>query len=69
MFRVGDESFVLHDGAILKWSFGGWGLPGELILPETVEVLTPRSVVNAFKGGFEPEFHSSSVSLKPLVEE
>ena len=60
MFRVGDENLVVHDGEILKWSFEGWGLPGELILPETVEVLTPRSVVKAFKGGFKPEFHSSS---------
>jgi hypothetical protein len=48
------EPLLLRSGELRRWSFGGYG-PGRPADPDaTVEVLTPRSVVNAFAAGFEP---------------
>ncbi|MGB1479551.1 MAG: hypothetical protein ACPG9R_17380, partial [Marinobacter salsuginis] len=63
MFKAGDETYALFDGEVLKWDFEGYSAAQKGDLPKTVDVLTPRSVVNIFRSGFRPEFHPSVVSL------
>ncbi|MCM0612166.1 hypothetical protein KFJ24_06705 [Marinobacter sediminum] len=60
MFIVNDESYAVCDGKLLKWSFSGYGSADSETLPEKVDVLTPRSVVNIFTSGFRPEFHPTA---------
>lgn len=62
MFRVGDDSYAVCDRKIVKWGFEGYSAAEREDLPETVDVLTPRSVVNVFNSGFRPVFHSSTLS-------
>ncbi|WP_143968283.1 hypothetical protein [Tepidimonas fonticaldi] len=46
----------------LEWSFDGYR-PGPTVpASEVVQVLTPRSVVNAFAQGFEPRFHATALN-------
>jgi hypothetical protein len=60
MFQAETDSYAVCDDKILKWSFEGYiGVDRER-LPESVEVLTPRSVVNIFASGFRPEFHPTA---------
>lgn len=63
MFRAGNETYALCDGQVIKWGFEGYSAAKKKDLPETVDVLTPRSVVNIFMNGFRPEFHPSALSL------
>ena len=54
----GDPHLVLGD-ALLPWGPGGYAAP----LPRpasTVEVLTPRSTVNALRAGYPPRLHHSA---------
>lgn len=44
----------------LPWSFSGYGRPVQINFEAFVDVLTPRSVVNAFRAGFVPEVHASA---------
>jgi hypothetical protein len=62
MFQVGNESYAVCDQELVKWSFEGYSAAKKEDLPETVDVLTPRSVVNVFKSGFRPEFHPTAIS-------
>lgn len=60
MYAVDGEAYVVARQGQLKWSFDGY-LPGaSLDLHQPVEVLTPRSMVDAFDHGFEPELHPSA---------
>jgi len=62
MFQAGNKTYALCDGEVLEWNFEGYSAAIKEDLPETVDVLTPRSVVNIFMTGFRPEFHSSAVA-------
>lgn len=62
MFQVAGDSYAICDGEILEWSFEGYTAAEREKLPDTVDVLTPRSVVNVFSNGFMPDFHPSAVS-------
>ena len=62
MFEFDQKSYALCDGKILEWSFGGYSSADQEAFPETVDVLTPRSVVNSLATGFRPEFHASATS-------
>jgi hypothetical protein len=49
-----DRAYAVRSGALLPWSFAGYGAPAPLE-PETfADVLTPRSAVAALKAGYEP---------------
>jgi hypothetical protein len=50
----------------VKWTFGGYEPCAEVPDGQDVEVLTPRSVVNAFSRGFVPNIHPSA-SMKASV--
>lgn len=60
MFLLEGDSYAVYDGKILKWNFSGYTAADSLKLPETIAVLTPRSVVKVFASGFRPEFHSTT---------
>ena len=45
---------LLDSGRLHRWSFAGYGEPMAVRPDQSVEVLTPRSVVEAFAAGFSP---------------
>jgi hypothetical protein len=53
------QPHLLRDGLLFPWSPFGYG-PG-IVLPENGKtvVLTPRSVVNAFRAGYVPRMGES----------
>jgi hypothetical protein len=55
------EAYLVRADALLPWSFGGYGVPRAGPLPASVEVLTPRSAVDALRGGYVAELHPSAV--------
>jgi hypothetical protein len=63
MFQARNETYAICDGEVQKWDFEGYSAATKEDLPETVDVLTPRSVVNILMSGFRPEFHPSALSL------
>jgi hypothetical protein len=60
MFALGETAYVVSDHGFLPWSFAGYGQPQELDPGQAVDVLTPRSVVNAFGAGYVPVLHASA---------
>lgn len=60
IFGIGDQAFLVCKGGVRRWTFFGYE---ELTKPDLtipVAVLTPTSVVAAFRAGFEPVLHSSA---------
>lgn len=54
-------ALLVWRGALLPWSFDGYGPIKDALPPQTVvRVLTPASVVRAFASGFTPEVHPSA---------
>jgi hypothetical protein len=58
MVQDGDDSFLIADGRVLKWSPGGY-TKAERELSEA-KLLTPPSTVRAFAAGFRPVLHPSA---------
>ncbi len=48
------RAYAVRAGALLPWSFAGYGAPAALEPDAIVEVLTPPSTVAALKGGYKP---------------
>jgi hypothetical protein len=48
------RAFAVRLGALLPWSFAGYGAPAPLPTDTIVKVLTPPSTVAALKGGYRP---------------
>ena len=48
------RAFAVRSGALLPWSFAGYGSPAPLERAALVDVLTPPSTVAALKGGYRP---------------
>jgi hypothetical protein len=46
--------YVVRSGALLPWSFAGYGAPAPLDAEAFVDVLTPASTVAALKRGYKP---------------
>jgi hypothetical protein len=59
---VDGEPHLVRGDALLPWSFGGYGAPRAGRLPARVEVLTPRSAVDALRGGYVAGLHESATS-------
>lgn len=61
MFSVGEACYLVSKTGYLLWSFGGYG-PGRTLSQDAlVTVLTPKSVVAAFRQGFLPDVHPSAM--------
>ena len=48
------RAYAVRSGALLPWSFAGYGAPAPLDADAFVDVLTPPSTVAALKRGYEP---------------
>jgi hypothetical protein len=48
------RSYAVRSGALLPWSFAGYGAPEPLAPEAVVDVLTPPSTVAALKTGYKP---------------
>jgi hypothetical protein len=66
MFQVGHDIYAVCDGKVLKWSFDEYTVAERENIPETVDFLTPSSVVNVCAHGFSPELHPSPVASDSL---
>jgi hypothetical protein len=60
MIRLGGQPLLLAGGRPRPWSFLGYGPPTGL--PETAEVLTPRSIVAAIAAGYRPLVHPTALA-------
>lgn len=50
-----DKPFIINDARIYKWSASGYGEAQPLPQAKMATVLTPKSIVNAFKAGYQPQ--------------
>jgi hypothetical protein len=55
----GGKACAVRSGALLPWSFAGYGTPARLNADAFVDVLTPPSTVAALKGGYKPLWSES----------
>jgi hypothetical protein len=60
MVQAGDESFLIVQGRVLKWSMAGYQKAEAAI--ENVLLLTPPSTVRALGAGYRPVLHPSALS-------
>lgn len=59
-FALAGQARMVWAAGPLTWSFHGY-TQGDTVAPETqVEVLTPRSIVQLFRGGFRPQVHETA---------
>ena len=60
--KIANQYFVLRKDKVLKWSPQRYESHPPISGETSVQVLTPRSVVNTFAYAYEPEFHESGLS-------
>jgi hypothetical protein len=58
MVAIDGAALLVQGGALRPWSPDRYGAPRPL--PQTVEVLTPRSIVGAISAGYAPVLHPSA---------
>jgi hypothetical protein len=56
------RTYALRSGALLAWSFAGYGAPAPLDPDAVVDVLTPPSTVAALNGGYKPLWTEGIIS-------
>lgn len=59
--QIDGDAYLIADGSVYKWSPEGYGEATPLPESETVCVLTPHSVVNAFGSGYRPQMDIATV--------
>lgn len=64
MVAMGDKAFAMRGGALLPWSFAGYGVaaPACRSLPAGFVLLTPTTSVEALRAGFRPVWHASALT-------
>jgi hypothetical protein len=60
MVIFGDQVFAIRNGALLPWSFEGYGAPLQVDDDIVLEVLTPAPVLAALRGDYRPNWHESA---------
>jgi hypothetical protein len=60
MIRHDGQIGLLSGGALLPWSFAGYGAPVPLTSTTTVDLLTPPATVEAIAAGYRPLLHPSA---------
>jgi hypothetical protein len=60
MVAVGEKSYLIANGEAWLWSFSGYSLAPETL--DNVRLITPPSIVNAFRAGYRPDIHASAVA-------
>jgi len=56
----GGLAYLVWNGALLPWTFSGYGPPIAIQRDEIVRVMTPLSIVSTFKSSFVPQVHESA---------
>ena len=59
---LGEDAYLVRDHDLLPWSLAGYGAPRAGPLPTRVDVLTPRSAVQALRGGYVAGLHRTASS-------
>ena len=62
MFSFKNNAYLIFNTQIYSWSFEGYSCVKNIEVPDEVDVLTPKSIVNVFRLGFKPEIHISILS-------
>src|SRR5271156_3899796 len=62
MIARAGKAYAVRSGALLPWSFAGYGAPQPLEFEAVVDVLTPPSTVAALKGGYRPLWPEALIS-------
>lgn len=65
MFEHEEAAYLVAADGYLPWSFDGYGQPQVIDAAVVVKVLTPRSIVRVFVGGFAPLFARPDVRNVP----
>ena len=60
MFDTNSQAYLVWKEKFLPWSFDGYGTPVEFDSTLPVQVLTPKSLVEIYRLGFEPNVHTSA---------
>ena len=64
---IGNGTFALvMDGALLPWSWSGYGAPLQLAPDASVEQLTPPTIVAILAAGYRPELHPTATGRLTL---
>jgi hypothetical protein len=58
MVAANGESYLVADGSLLRWAFGGYEQPDGR--PSDVMLLTPPSTINALRAGYQPMLHPTA---------
>ena len=58
------QMYLVKNEYLYKWSFAGYESRIKRQPVRVVEVLTPRSIVNTFSAGYEPQIHSTIVAAE-----
>ncbi len=53
--KIGNEPYLIASGELYHWTPFGYKKVNDLILPEQVSILTPSTIINAFKSGYKPQ--------------
>lgn len=65
IFEHGGQAHLVWSTGVLAWSFHGYAKGGALAPSTEVQVLTPSSIVQAFRAGFRPRVHASADAPAP----
>ncbi len=59
---LGERPFAVRRGALLPWSFGGYGAPPPACrsLPDGIALVTPPTTVAVLRAGYRPVWHPSA---------
>ena len=60
MVVMDDQVFAIRGGALLPWSFDGYGKPLQIDDDRVLEVVTPEPVLAALRSGYRPHWHDSA---------
>jgi hypothetical protein len=64
MIARGGTAYAVRSGALLPWSFAGYGAPAPLEPDAVLDVLTPPSTVAALNAGYKPFWDESLKALR-----
>jgi hypothetical protein len=60
MIKMDVQVFAIRDGALLPWSFDGYGKPLHIDENRVLDVVTPEPVLAALRNSYRPNWHDSA---------
>jgi hypothetical protein len=63
MIKRPDGAHLVLAGRLLLWSPDGYMSATPISPDETVEVLTPKSIIAVFRAGYDPDVHETALEL------